>query len=85
MIVQILVPRVVGLAIDQGLSERNKSLWPFVVVLIALAVARGVFTFAYRYGLYGMAFKVENQLRNLLFEHLGRLSFSFSIEFKVGR
>ncbi|HAN08561.1 MAG TPA: hypothetical protein DCP89_08665, partial [Acidimicrobiaceae bacterium] len=45
MIVQILVPRVVGLAIDQGLSERNKSLWPFVVVLIALAVARGGFTF----------------------------------------
>ena len=77
MVVQILVPRVVGLAIDQGLSERNKSLWPFVAVLIALAVARGVFTFAYRYGLYGMAFKVENQLRNLLFEHLGRLSFSF--------
>ena len=77
MVVQILVPRVTGQAIDEALGEESARLWPFAVVLICLAAARGVFTYWYRYGLYGMAFRIEFQLRTLLFEHLGRLSFAF--------
>ena len=77
MLAQILVPRVVGLAVDRALIERTSALSLFVVILLILGVARAAATFGYRYGLYGMAFKVEYQLRTLLFQHLGRLSFSF--------
>ena len=77
MLAQILVPRVVGLAVDRALIERTSALSFFVIILLILGVARASATFGYRYGLYGMAFKVEYQLRTLLFQHLGRLSFSF--------
>ncbi len=77
MVVQILVPRVTGQAIDLALDDRSRALWPFVATIVGLGLARGVFTFLYRYGLYGMAFRIEYQLRTLLFEHLGRLSFAF--------
>ena len=77
MVAQILVPRVIGLAIDGALIDQSGSLWIFVLTLLILGVARAGATFGYRYGLYGMAFKVEYQLRTLLFEHLGRLSFAF--------
>lgn len=77
MVAQILVPRVVGLAVDRSLIDETSGLTGFVLVLLVLGALRATATFAYRYGLYGMAFKVEYQLRNMLFEHLGRLSFSF--------
>ena len=77
MVAQILVPRVVGLAVDRSLIDKTSGLTGFVLVLLVLGALRATATFAYRYGLYGMAFKVEYQLRNMLFEHLGQLSFSF--------
>ena len=77
MIAQILVPRVIGLAIDGALIDKSRNLWVFVLALLVLGVARAGATFGYRYGLYGMAFKVEYQLRTMLFQHLGRLSFAF--------
>ena len=77
MAAQILVPRVIGLAIDGALINQTTSLWTFVLALLVLGITRAGATFGYRYGLYGMAFKVEYQLRTLLFEHLGRLSFAF--------
>jgi len=77
MVSQILVPRVTGLTIDHALDSRTRALWPFVAAIVVLGVARAVFTYSYRYGLYGMAYRVEYQLRTLLFEHLGRLSFAF--------
>ena len=77
MVAQILVPRVIGLAIDGALIDQRQSLWAFVLALLVLGAARAGSTFGYRYGLYGMAFRVEYQLRTLLFQHLGRLSFAF--------
>jgi ATP-binding cassette subfamily B protein len=70
LIIQVAIPWIIGQAIDQALDARTARLWPFAVGLIALAVARGVLTAGYRYGLYGMAFKLEYALRTLLFEHL---------------
>jgi ATP-binding cassette subfamily B protein len=77
MFSQILVPQVIRLAIDDALIEQTGSLTPYVIVAVCLGLTRGLFTFLYRYGLYGMAFKMEFHLRTLLFNHLGRLSFSF--------
>jgi ATP-binding cassette, subfamily B, bacterial len=77
VLVQVAIPRVVGLAIDEALEARTAALWPFAAALAALAVVRGLLTFSYRYGLNATAFHLEYSLRALLFEHLTTLSFGF--------
>ena len=77
MLAQVAVPAVVRAAIDQGLVSQDEALAPFVVALGVLAVTRGTLAFAYRYGLFRMAYEIEYDLRSLIFEHLAGLSFSF--------
>ncbi len=77
MLAQVAVPRVTMAGVDRALDARSAPLWPFVVALAGLALVRAVMTFGYRFGLYGMAYRLEAQLRNLAYEHLTRLSFSF--------
>jgi ATP-binding cassette subfamily B protein len=77
MFSQILVPQVIRLAIDDALLDQTGNLTTYVTIIAILGLCRGVFTFLYRYGLYGMAFKMEFHLRTSLFNHLGKLSFSF--------
>jgi ATP-binding cassette subfamily B protein len=77
LVIQVVIPLVVGSAIDQALDARTAELWPFVAGLVALAVLRAGLTFAYRYGIFGAAYRLEHSLRTLVFEHLTTLSFSF--------
>ena len=77
MSIGAFVPLVTRNAIDKALDARTSSLSSFVVVLIVIGVTRAAFTFGYRYGLYGMAFRIEYQLRTMLHVHLSTLSFSF--------
>lgn len=77
MVAQVAIPAVSRGAIDHALIDRTEALAPFVWALLALAAARGVLTLTYRYCLYRMAFELEFDLRNVLFEHLTRLPFAF--------
>jgi ATP-binding cassette, subfamily B, bacterial len=77
MLVQVAIPWTTMRGVDRALDSRQDVLWPYVVALIALGVVRAVMTFGYRFGLYGMTYRLEAQLRNLTYEHLTRLSFSF--------
>ena len=77
MLAQVAIPAVLRSAIDRALLERTATLAPFVWALVGLGVARGLLTYAYRYSLHRAAFDLESDLRNLLFEHLSRLPFSF--------
>ena len=77
MLAQVAVPAVVRAAIDRALVDETEALAPFVVALLLLAVTRGTLAFAYRYGLFRMAYEIEYDLRGLIFEHLAGLSFSF--------
>ncbi len=73
----VTIPLVLRAAIDEALDEQSRSLEPLVVGLVALGVVRAILTFAYRYGLYSTAFRLEFQLRSILQEHLSRQSFAF--------
>ena len=88
MTTQVVAPRVAGYAIDAAVSRASDgpsgALWPYVAALVALGVARGVFTYAYRNGLFSMGYRVEFQLRALLFDHLSRLSFAFYDRVQTG-
>ena len=77
MSIGVLIPLVLRNAIDNALLTRTESLTPYVWTLIALGLTRAVFTFGYRYGLFGMAYRIEYQLRAMLQAHLSTLSFSF--------
>ena len=77
LLAQVAVPAVTSRAIDDALIDRSEPLARFVVILIALGAIRGVFAFASRYGLYTMAYRIETDLRSIMYRHLTRLSFSF--------
>ncbi|MCP4222118.1 MAG: ABC transporter ATP-binding protein [Actinomycetia bacterium] len=77
MLLQVSIPAVIRSAIDQALTERSAPLSGFVVALLILGLTRALATFAYRYGLYRMAFEIDTDLRVLLYDHLNSLSFSF--------
>jgi ATP-binding cassette subfamily B protein len=77
MLAQVVAPRILMAAIDRALTARTSDLAPFVAVLVALAVLRGVLTYAYRTTLFKVAFGLEYDLRTTIYEHLTTLSFSF--------
>ena len=69
------VPVVIGRGVDAAAA--GDALRPWVLALAALAGARFVLGFAYRYGLFRTAHCIEADLRNLVYERLTELSFSY--------
>jgi len=69
------VPVVIGRGVDAAAA--GDALRPWVVALAALAGTRFVLGFAYRYGLFRTAHCIEADLRNLVYERLTELSFSY--------
>ncbi len=69
------VPVVIGRGVDAAAA--GEALRPWVLGLGALATVRFVLGFAYRYGLFRSAHRLEADLRNLTYERLTELSFSY--------
>ena len=69
------VPVVIGRGVDAAAA--GEVLRPWVLGLGALAAVRFVLGFAYRYGLFRSAHRLEADLRNLTYERLTELSFSY--------
>lgn len=80
---QVAVPVVIGRAIDAAGDnflagdDSPGDLLVMVWVLVALGVARFAFSAAFRYSLFKLAFRIDTELRALIYEHLGKLSFSY--------
>ena len=80
---QVAVPAVVGRAIDAAGDnflagdDSPGDLLVMVWVLVGLGVARFAFSAAFRYSLFKLAFRIDTELRALIYEHLGTLSFSY--------
>ena len=77
LVAAILIPRVTMEAIDNALIDRTTSLAPYIWALVGLALFRSILTYAYRTSLYGIAYRLEYDLRVIVYEHLTRMSFSF--------
>ncbi len=75
--INVTIPLVTARAIDNALIDRTAPLLRFVVLLVILGIARGLLSYGYRFGLYKMAFRIETDLRSIIFRHLSTLSFSF--------
>jgi ATP-binding cassette subfamily B protein len=75
--VQVQIPNEVGQAIDSLGKTTDKSLEYFVSIIVVLAVVRFVLTYLSRNYLLKTAYRIEYDLRNIMYEHLSRMSFSF--------
>ncbi|MFM7509941.1 MAG: ABC transporter ATP-binding protein, partial [Actinomycetota bacterium] len=83
--ISVAVPTIVGLTIDRTIASTASPLEPFLVALVVLALARGVLSAVYRYGLYRTAYRVEVDVRGLLFAHLLEQTFSFYDRIQTGQ
>ena len=75
MLATVAVPIMLGRGIDAVADGDTPT--PFVIALFFLAVMRFVFGYLYRFGLFRSALRIENDLRNLMYERLTELSFDF--------
>ena len=65
--------------------SRTDALEPYIWALLGLGVLRGLLSFSSRFALFRMAYELEFDLRNILFEHLSRLPFSFFDRMQSGQ
>lgn len=75
--VQTAVPALTGRIIDDAIGAQKVSLLPMALGLVGLGIARGFLAYSYRYGLYSMAYKIDFDLRALMYAHLTKLSFGY--------
>ena len=71
----VAVPIVIGRGVDAAAA--GADLQPWVLALAALAPTRFGLGFAYRHGLFRSAHRLDADLRNLVYERLTELSFSY--------
>ncbi len=82
----LVVPMVIRNVIDLGLAGRDASLIDrAAVVIIALSAAAAVFSFGQRYLHAWLAESMAFDIRNDLYDHLQRLSFSFHDRTETGQ
>jgi len=77
LVLQVQIPKVLNDAIGSVLVKGSASLSHYVIVVSALGVLAGVTGFVARLYLMKVAYAVEFDLRNLMYQHFTRLSFGF--------
>jgi len=81
----ILFPLVIRRAVDDlHLGVTSQKLLTYALLLLAVAGAKSIFQFLTRWILIGISREVEFDLRNDLFQHLEKLSYSFYQRTRTG-
>jgi ATP-binding cassette subfamily B multidrug efflux pump len=84
--VQLVIPAVLGRAIDKGVVAGDRDyLMRAALLIIGLTMVQGIFTFIRSYLVQGTAEMVGYNLRNELYNHLQELSFSFHDRAQTGQ
>jgi ATP-binding cassette subfamily B protein len=78
LIIQVIIPAVLAVAINKAIGPTKTSpIEGYVALIIGLALVRGAFNYVGRLNLYRTAYRIEYDLRNIVYDHLAKLSFSF--------
>ena len=77
IVTQVAVPAAARQAIDAVDAENSSDLTTWAWVLVALGLSRLIFGFQYRRLLFKLAYRVDTDLRSLVYTQLTRLSFSY--------
>src|SRR5256714_4097256 len=74
---QVAIPQVLRAAVDNALVQRTTAIGPYVAAIVVLGGGFFLLGYVQRFGLQRASVEIECHLRALLFEHLGKQSFSF--------
>jgi ATP-binding cassette, subfamily B, bacterial len=77
LIIQVWIPKILQQAITNALILRTHPLHGYIELLALLALLTGVFGYIARGNLFKVAYSLEFDLRNILYEHFTRMSFPF--------
>jgi ATP-binding cassette subfamily B protein len=82
----LIIPQLFRLTIDRAILGGQAFYLPWIgLLLLAVTVIKGVFSFTQRFWMERVAHKLIYSLRNELFEHLQQLSFSFYDHTQTGQ
>jgi ATP-binding cassette subfamily B protein len=82
----LVVPRLVGQAIDAGLAGGDvQFLFTYALWIVASGILRGVFTFLQSYLGELVSARIAYDIRNALYDHIQRLSFDYHNKMNTGQ
>lgn len=82
----LLPPQLIRLIVDDALKGGNHGMLPYYALgIVGLAIVTGVFRFGQQYLTEYTAQKTIYDIRNRLFDHIQRLSFSYHDEAETGQ
>ncbi|HEX5265850.1 MAG TPA: ABC transporter ATP-binding protein [Acidimicrobiales bacterium] len=86
LVLQVQIPNIIGTdAIDQSILLHKVPLGHYVQLALVLAVLAGLCAYVSRLFLMRTAYQIEFDLRNIIYEHLSRMSFSFYDRVQTGQ
>ena len=86
LVLQVQIPNIIGTdAIDQSILVHRVPLDHYVRLALVLAVLAGLCAYVSRLFLMRTAYQIEFDLRNIIYEHLSRMSFSFYDRVQTGQ
>jgi len=77
LLVQVWVPLLLQNGITDAIKRDTAGLRNYVILIGVLGLATGVFGYISRSNLFKVAYSIEFDLRNMLYEHFTRMSFPF--------
>jgi ABC-type multidrug transport system fused ATPase/permease subunit len=77
LVLQVQIPNLLNEAVTNSLQRATVPLSHYVRLVLALGVAAGISAFVSRLFLLRTAYAMEFDLRNIIYEHLTRMSFAF--------
>ncbi len=77
LVLQVQIPNLLNEAVTNSLQRHTVPLSHYVKIVLALAVATGIAAYVSRLFLMRTAYAMEFDLRNIIYEHLTRMSFGF--------
>src|ERR1700693_5124683 len=81
----VLLPQVIGRAVDGlKLGVTREKLLIYALLILAVAFSKGIFQYLTRWVVIGVSREIEFDLRNDLFAHLERLSYSYYQRTRTG-
>ena len=77
LIIQVWIPKILQNGITNALILKTQPLHNYVELIAVLALFTGLFGYISRTNLFKVAYAIEFDLRNILYEHFTRMSFPF--------
>jgi ATP-binding cassette subfamily B protein len=77
LVLQVLVPNLLNQAITNSIQHHTVPLSHYVWLIVGIGLVGGIAGYISRLFLFETAYDIEYDLRNIIYEHLTRMSFSF--------